>query len=301
MANEVIPFNKLAVDVTAANVQITGLEELKSAVRLHMKELTEFPVQEETYKGAKAYSAEGNKLIKKIHEVRMKTKSKVLGNYEAIDADLLDFENELKGNVKNLSGRIKDYDDEKKQLKLEAVQSEIRKLADAGNVDAELITLDKRWLNKTYSWTEMQEEIGQQITVLQEKMSQLAANTKTVDILAKALDLESDGFKAMLNGGSSIESVQIAMENAVEARKMELKVKQEQQEVERQKHEQEVADAVSVGDKLVNSDTGEVVDPLQEPVSNYQYTFFGLTSEQKAYMDSQFSEWGVVYNVKEVF
>lgn len=300
---EIMHLDNLDIKVTPANVELVGLEPLMEFARKRMDEIRSFPVQEETYKGAKSFKAEQNKASKIVHEFRMDMKKQVMGNFQEIDDYMLSIEKELKSGGDEIGSRLTEYDDSKKQEKMQMVQSEIEKIATAHNIPAVKIEVNKSWLNKTYSWPKMLEEIEAQAIKLETEQKVMLANIENIEMYAKMIDIEPAGFVAMLETNDA-PTVRNAMDNAVQARQLQLEAKKAKQEEARRVHEEAVANAQTVGDKKVNVETGEVVEEWQEPTSTYQYTFTNMTRDQKEWLDEQlatvFDSRDIKFSSKEV-
>lgn len=304
MANEVIETNEenliLGMKMTPANVDVVGLDEMIETTQRKLDDLEALLIDENTEKYARAERAKLNKLKTALKDERIAMGKAIKGNWEESEAKIKAIEAAIESVSSTLGDGINSLSEKRKNGKRAMILGEINKISEVQNAAPDVIEFNEKWLNATFNWNEMLEQINEQFTDYHKRQTELATAIKTIEMYAKAMDIDSVGFIAMLNNGGSIESVQVAIDNAVEVRKIEEQAKKDKQEAEKKKREEEVANAKQVGEVLVNQDTGEVVDPFQEPTADFQYTFKALTADQKNYLDNQFTKWGIEFAAKEV-
>ncbi|MFP7243114.1 DUF1351 domain-containing protein [Pediococcus pentosaceus] len=289
----------LKVETIPAQVKMPGLKELVKQVENEVAKNEEFLVVPETYAAAKKLRADLNKGAEKIKRTRIDTEKILLGDWPE-QAELMKYAEKLeKGFSKKLGDQINAVDEAKRQKKLEMVNHEIQVIADEVGVTAEKIELDEHWLNKTYQWPKMQEEIRVQAEAIRTQMELLAAREQQLIDYAKRVEVEPDGFIAMLHKGISFTEVKDNMDVAVETRRLRQEAQKEAQEAAKRKHDEEVANAKKVGDKLINEETGEVIKPLEPAKKNFLFKL-RMTDEEAIRMIEYLKKFNMYVAHKEV-
>lgn len=297
---EKFELEKLDAKVQPAVVSVPNLTETVEQAKAVLKQYEDFPVVEETEKQAKAARAELNKAKKTVADIRKNTEKQLLGNWPEIKDQLKSVEETTDETAKMIGGQLKNLDDEKKQSKLRMVQKEINKICMESNVDEKKIELDQRWLNKTYPWGDMQNEINKQIEAIKTEEELLAMQITSVEEYAKTLDLEAEGYVAMLTQGLSLPAVKSTMENAKKRRELEHQARKDREKNEREQQQEAVQKAKRVGNHLVDETSGEIVEPVKEHMADYRYEMKQLTDKQKHFLDMQFKKWGINFTSKEL-
>ena len=291
---------KLDAQVQPAVVSVPNLTEMVAQARAVLKQYEDFPVVEETEKQAKAARTELNKAKKTVADIRKDAEKQLVGNWPEVKDQLKSVEDSADATAKMIGGQLKELDEEKKQSKLKMVQAEINKICETYNIDPEQIEFDQRWLNKTYPWGDMQNELQQQAEKIQTAMALQAMQADAIKTMAETYGLEPDGYVAMINNGTPLPQVKQTVENTIKARELQAQAKKERAERERAAQEAAIKNATRVGDKLVDADSGEVVEPVKEHVADYRYEIKHLTDAQKQFLDKQFTKWHIEFKSTEL-
>ncbi|WP_419154119.1 DUF1351 domain-containing protein [Weissella viridescens] len=290
----------LDAQVQPAVVSVPNLTETVAQAKAVLKQYEDFPVVEETEKQAKAARAELNKAKKTVADIRKDAEKQLVGNWPEVKEQLKSVEDSADATAKMIGGQLKELDEEKKQSKLKMVQAEINKVCETYNVDPEQIEFDQRWLNKTYPWGDMQKELQQQAEKIQTAMALQAMQADAIKTMAETYGLEPDGYVAMINNGTSLAQVKEIVENTIKARELKAQAKKERAERERVAQEEAIKNATRVGDKMVDADSGEIVEPVKEHVADYRYEMKHLTDAQKQFLDKQFAKWHIEFESTEL-
>ncbi|MHA7611564.1 DUF1351 domain-containing protein [Weissella viridescens] len=291
---------KLDAQVQPAVVSVPNLTEMVAQAKAVLKQYEDFPVVEETEKQAKAARAELNKAKKTVADIRKDAEKQLVGNWPEVKDQLKSVEDSADATAKMIGGQLKELDEEKKQSKLKMVQAEINKICETYNIDPEQIEFDQRWLNKTYPWGDMQNELQQQAEKIQTAMALQAMQADAIKTMAETYGLEPDGYVAMINNGTPLPQVKQTVENTIKARELQAQAKKERAERERVAQEAAIKNATRVGDKMVDADSGEVVEPVKEHVADYRYEIKHLTDAQKQFLDKQFTKWHIEFKSTEL-
>lgn len=291
---------KLDAQVQPAVVSVPNLTEMVAQAKAVLKQYEDFPVVEETEKQAKAARAELNKAKKTVADIRKDAEKQLVGNWPDVKEQLKSVEDSADATAKMIGGQLKELDEEKKQSKLKMVQAEINKICETYNIDSEQIEFDQRWLNKTYPWGDMQNELQQQAEKIKTAMALQAVQADAIKTMAETYGLEPDGYVAMINNGTPLAQVKQTVDNTIKARELQAQAKKERAERERVAQEAAIKNATRVGDKLVDADSGEVVEPVKEHVADYRYEIKHLTDAQKQFLDKQFTKWHIEFKSTEL-
>lgn len=291
---------KLDAQVQPAVVSVPNLTEMVAQAKAVLKQYEDFPVVEETEKQAKAARTELNKAKKTVADIRKDAEKQLVGNWPDVKEQLKSVEDSADATAKMIGGQLKELDEEKKQSKLKMVQAEINKICETYNIDPEQIEFDQRWLNKTYPWGDMQNELQQQAEKIKTAMALQAMQADAIKTMAETYGLEPDGYVAMINNGTPLAQVKQTVDNTIKARELQAQAKKERAERERVAQEAAIKNATRVGDKLVDADSGEVVEPVKEHVADYRYEIKHLTDAQKQFLDKQFTKWHIEFKSTEL-
>lgn len=291
---------KLDAQVQPAVVSVPNLTEMVAQAKAVLKQYEDFPVVEETEKQAKAARTELNKAKKTVADIRKDAEKQLVGNWPDVKEQLKSVEDSADATAKMIGGQLKELDEEKKQSKLKMVQAEINKICETYNIDPEQIEFDQRWLNKTYPWGDMQNELQQQAEKIQTAMELQAMQADAIKTMAETYGLEPDGYVAMINNGTPLAQVKQTVDNTIKARELQAQAKKERAERERVAQEEAIKNATRVGDKMVDTDSGEIVEPVKEHVADYRYEIKHLTDAQKQFLDKQFTKWHIEFKSTEL-
>ena len=301
-ANE-IELSELKPNVVPAQVDLPDIDDIVANVDGMLETYRNTPVSATTEKQAKQARADLNKTVKQISDVRKQIEKQIAGNWPEFKAKLMQIEKAGKEVADMIGVQLKELDEKVRQDKLQVIQGEIANIAQEYGLDPNKIIVDNKWLNKTAKWTETEQGIRQQFDMLKQQEEFKKLQIQQIEQYAKELEMNPDalgGYVSQLDF-KPLEAVKSTMLH--DKKLAEAKFEQQRAEAQaafeaQQKREQE---AQKVGDKLVDRDTGEIVEPAKPITSNWQYNLIGLTPEQKAFVDSQFNAWGVNYTVKQTF
>ena len=98
----------------------------------------------------------------------------------------------------------------------------------------------------------------------------------------------------------SLDEVKAAMNRDVQRAKAKFEVQKAKEQAEYEARKKRAEEAMKVGERLVDKNTGEIVEPAGPRLRNWQYTFDELTDDQKQFLDKTFTEWGISFSAYEV-
>jgi len=270
MTNEVtVNALDFSVDFKETEINVAHKEQFESAVKAYAKKYEEWTVSAETLQDAKDVRAEMNKANKLMDEKRKEIKKQ-------LNKPLTEFEDWIKAQKEEIQRVIDPIDKGIKELEAMEQEERRKKLMDeiaeiAPNYDVEVdeITINPSWSNKTYFTTKgklnkkaLNEIVGEMKAVKAEK-DQLEANKTLIANYAKAVGQEPESWVVQIENGATPQELMKQIDQAIKAKNERLEQEQKQKEYE------EAIAGIEVGNKVVDEETGEIVNtvdlPFEEP------------------------------------
>lgn len=300
MSNDLV---EVSIDATPANINAVNLSQLKSATLETVNKYKSFPVAEQTEKGAKEIRKELNSLLQSVKRQRIDTEKELLGNWPEVKDQMVELEKIIKDGADLIGDQLKELDETRKENKRQTINKEITKISEAYPLVHEKIVFDERWLNKSYSWPQMLEDINHQFENISERISQAIELEKLrsneIKNYAEKLNVEADGYIHLLEA-MDVEAVKQKMDFDVSAANAAIQAKHEEVERQRQEQQTKVDQATQVGDKLIDSDTGEVVEHQEiKQFANFNFRVSHITAEEFVIIQRGFEKMGIDYSYKE--
>lgn len=291
----------LDVKVTPAQVVVPNLDDVVAHVDDMLASYEATPVNAKTQKEAKAVRADLNKAIKRISDVRKDTKKRVVGNWNEIEQKMMQVEKAGKSVSDNLGQQLKALDDKAKADREETIKREMAKIANEYGVDSAKILIEPKWLNKSASWNDTASAIRRQCAALKQFAAIRELQVKEIEHHAEVLGIHPEGVGGYVGqlDVKDLDEIKANMSHDVQIAKARFAAKRAQEEVANKQAKEREKQAAKVGSKLVDQNTGEVLQPVGEVKHDYQYTFKGLTEKQKNYMEYTFNQWNVSFSVQE--
>ncbi|MCL5458053.1 DUF1351 domain-containing protein [Loigolactobacillus coryniformis] len=264
MANEVTAIlPQFTVKYTPAPIEITNEAQLKQAITDYASKYKGLVVTEDTFAEAKSVRAEMRKVVTELDENRRKIKR---GYNKPLD----DFEvriNELKATVKQvitpIDTAVKELEERQRQQRLLNVQALIDEMAPNYGVTAADVEVNPEWLNKSISHKKIVDGVAGTMTAIKAERDRIATEELSVRKYAEANGQQSEGWVTQVSAGVELVEIFKRIDQAVirqkEASEQERKAAEAAAAVEKLKQKQ-------VGNKTVDTETGEVVDAVPELV-----------------------------------
>ncbi|MBW4803772.1 DUF1351 domain-containing protein [Loigolactobacillus coryniformis] len=264
MANEVTAIlPQFTVKYTPVPIEITNEAQLKQAITDYASKYKGLVVTEDTFAEAKSVRAEMRKVVTELDENRRKIKR---GYNKPLD----DFEvriNELKATVKQvitpIDTAVKELEERQRQQRLLNVQALIDEMAPNYGVTAADVEVNPEWLNKSISHKKIVDGVAGTMTAIKAERDRIATEELSVRKYAEANGQQSEGWVTQVSAGVELVEIFKRIDQAVirqkEASEQERKAAEAAAAVEKLKQKQ-------VGNKTVDTETGEVVDAVPELV-----------------------------------
>lgn len=212
-------------------------------------------VTEDTLKEAKSSRTELNKYAKALDRKRIDKKKEYMKPVEDFEKEVKGYVSTIKKQVSMLDEGIQYFKDKQLEERKAKVQEMIKEVSEANAVDSETVEIQKQWLLKSATKgkvmaeiveaVQKQKRINKDVEMITEYCAKL--NLPTTRYVETARDF--DYWEAKRLADTDYEELQ-ARKEAERAAKL-AKVAQEKEKI------------VEVGEKQIDSETGEVVKELQ--------------------------------------
>lgn len=255
MTNELLTLEQVDIAYTPATLQIKNKDVLDQAIEAFISKYEGIVVTEETLKDAKDSKAKVNALKKALEDKRKEQK-------RIYNEPLNKFEKEIKANVEKLdqvfqsiNEGVKFFEEQKREERKKEIEAKIAEISELNGVDPQTVEFRKSWLNATPSMAKKTEEIVEAV----QKQKRINKDVQAIQEYCLKLNLPATRYIEIARDFDYWEAkkaVDADHEHLMQQKEAERVAKRV--EVERQKEQ-----LVEVGDKQVDSETGEVVRELQ--------------------------------------
>lgn len=255
MTNELVTLEQVDIAYTPATLQIKNKDVLDQAIEAFISKYEGIVVTEETLKDAKDSKAKVNALKKALEDKRKEQK-------RLYNEPLNKFEKEIKANVEKLdqvyqsiNEGVKFFEEQKREERKKEIEAKIAEISELNGVDPQAVEFRKSWLNATPSMAKKTEEIVEAV----QKQKRINKDVQAIQEYCLKLNLPATRYIEIARDFDYWEAkkaVDADHEHLMQQKEAERAAKQA--EVERQKEQ-----LVEVGDKQVDSETGEVVQEFQ--------------------------------------
>ena len=290
-------------NVKPALVEVPGIDDLDKYVDGMLETYKKTPVSPETLAQAKQARTDLNMAYKGLGDTRKKIASQVAGNWPETETRIKEIEKKIqKVSDETLKPQIDDVIEAEKQSRKRLILSEIEKIASEYGMPAENIVFDDKWLNKTAKWNETDNAVRSQFDVLKQQAELFELQAQQITSHAEQLGIDPVGVSGYIGQlkFKSLDEVKAAMDRDVQQAKAKFEVQKAKERAEYEARKKRAEEAMKVGERLVDKDTGEIVEPAGPQLRNWQYTFNELTDEQKQFLDKTFNEWDISFSAYEV-
>lgn len=255
MTNKLVTLEQVDIAYTPATLKIENKDVLDQAIEAFISKYEGIVVTEETLKDAKDSKAKVNALKKALEDKRKEQK-------RIYNEPLNKFEKEIKANVEKLdqvyqsiNEGVKFFEEQKREERKKEIEAKIAEISELNGVDPQTVEFRKSWLNATPSMAKKTEEIVEAV----QKQKRINKDVQAIQEYCLKLNLPATRYIEIARDFDYWEAkkaVDADHEHLMQQKEAERAAKQA--EVERQKEQ-----LVEVGDKQVDSETGEVVQEFQ--------------------------------------
>lgn len=291
--NEVSVTN-FGVKFTPASLAIQNYDAMVEQTKAIAAKYDNLMITERTLKAAKQSRADLRKFRMAIEDKRKEVRREYAKPYN----DFKDRVDALTGIIDDaiapIDQGVKELDERKRQERENKVKEEIAEVAKSRGLLPNEIKLNPTWLNKSISGIERTRQIADIADYVKKQKNQRKSYREAVTRYAQALDLDAGGWLGMVDQGVEMTDVMARMDAYAEQQKQEAAAEKQRQEA------QAAIDALhqqKVGDQLVDTETGEVVDAGPEKYS-YLIEVSDITLDKMHALQAYMTENGLSWAVK---
>lgn len=265
---------QVGVSYTPSEITINNEEHLDKSVNQLVTLYGSYIFNDDNIPEAKDAKKTLNKIKKILEDQRKDVKRKY-------NETLVQFENRIKLYVEKIDQvkddidvGIKDFDEREKRKREEVLQATIAEMLSNYEVTVEEIEIDPSWTNKT-NFTKKGEVNSKTVKLIADKMGfaalekrRIEGDKKTVKTFATMNGLEPYAWENLIIQGHSVNDVLDKMEEASEQKKRDEEEKARKVAADREYQEAmeklESEDQQTIGEKIIDQETGEIVDETNE-------------------------------------
>lgn len=257
MENELsnIKVEDYSVKFVPAVIKINGIEKLASLIDSNISKYQNLAVTADNVKDAKKIKANLNKLRKALDGKRLEIKKANAQPYLNIEKQIKDIENSINEVVEPISNAVKELDDQEKEARREWVNSLIKEMAAARDIEPSEVEFNPLWLRKSMSKIAIEKDLYDVMKQIITAHKAIETNVELVKQLCEAKNIEPDAFVVQAKNGQPADELMNSIQQAEKAREFRLNAKKARDRVIASKQ-------VKVADKVIDKDTGEVVSSI---------------------------------------
>ena len=260
---EIINFEGNPIQVTPAQVDAdVVLKSLEDEVSKEEEHLQNLIVTKETKKAVKESKAKANKLRKNISRFRIDANNYVLKPLGEFNERSKSLEKRLDSLTNGLKVKLNDLEETEKKERHEYHLKQIDQIGEEYDLTHEVITYNPKWDNKTFSESEFKEAVRTQFDIVYKERQQRQEDIKALKVAVDGYSkpaMTEGAYLTMLSKGMPLSAVLSQLDK--DHRELQ-EIAKKQAETRKKEQEQEVIK----DNKVINKDTGEVVDEVRSGV-----------------------------------
>ncbi|MBZ5940812.1 DUF1351 domain-containing protein [Weissella cibaria] len=283
--------NELVVkpaNVTPAIVEVPGVDELEQYVDGMLATYKKTPVSAETLTQAKQARTDLNKAYKGLSETRRNIADKVAGNWPDTEKRLKEIEKKIQSvSDGTLKPQIDEVVEAEKQARKTLILSEIEKIATEYSLPAEKIQFDDKWLNKTAKWVDTEQAVRAQFENIKSDVQVRELQMSAIEAYAAELQMDPTGVAGYVGqlDYKSVDEVKATMNKDVKLAKARFAAERARAQADFDAKAKRAEQATKIGNKLVDKETGEIIEEPEALKRTYIIQLSDITDQQFAYVE----------------
>lgn len=254
---------QFTVEYKPAPIVITNETQLKQSITDYAAKYKNLVVTEDTLADTKTVRAEMRKVVAELDDNRKSIKRGYNQPLNEFEARINDLKATVKQVIIPIDEGIKELEERQRQHRLLNVRALIDEMAPNYGVTAADVEINPEWLNKSISHKKIVDGIAGTMTAIKAERDRITTEILSVRKYAEANGQQSEGWVSQVSSGVPLVEIFKRIDQAViqqkEAAEQERKAAEAAAAVEKLKQKQ-------VGNKTVDTETGEVVDAVPELV-----------------------------------
>lgn len=265
---------EVGVRYTPSEIIIENEDYLAKSVDNLVSLYSSFVFTDDNIPEAKAAKTSLNKVRKILDDQRKEVKKNYNEPLKSFESSIKSYVEKIDQVKNNIDVGIKDFDERERQKREEVLKTTIADMAPNYEILVEELEVDPSWANKT-NFTKKGEVNSKTIKVIADKMgfialekSRIEGDKKTVQTFADLNGLEPYAWENLIVQGHSVNDVLERMKQASEQKKRDEEERARQSAAEKEYQEAmaklEQEQQQTIGDKIIDQETGEVVEEIIE-------------------------------------
>lgn len=289
--NEVSVTN-FGVKFTPASLAIQNYDAMVEQTKAIAAKYDNLMITERTLKAAKQSRADLRKFRMAIEDKRKEVRREYVKPYDDFKDKVDALTKIIDQAIAPIDEGVKGLEERQRQEREKAVRQEIKTITESRGLEPKDIQYDSHWEKTSLSNIERTRQIAAAADFVKGQKEKHEADRNAIAHYAKALDVDAGGWLGLVDQGVEMTDVMARMDNYAEQQKQEAAAERQRQEA------QAAIDALhqqKVGDQMVDTETGEVVDAGPEKYS-YVIEVSATPDEMdalQAYLTSNGLSWAV--------
>lgn len=265
---------EVGVRYTPSEIIIENEDYLAKSVDNLVSLYSSFVFTDDNIPEAKAAKTFLNKVRKILDDQRKEVKKNYNEPLKSFESSIKSYVEKIDQVKNNIDVGIKDFDERERQKREEVLKTTITDMAPNYEILVEELEVDPSWTNKT-NFTKKGEVNSKTVKIIADKMGFIAlekrrieGDKKTVQTFADLNGLEPYAWENLIVQGHSVNDVLERMKQASEQKKRDEEERARQSAAEKEYQEAmaklEQEQQQTIGDKIIDQETGEVVEEIIE-------------------------------------
>lgn len=265
---------EVGVRYTPSEIIIENEDYLAKSVDNLVSLYSSFVFTDDNIPEAKAAKTSLNKVRKILDDQRKEVKKNYNEPLKSFESSIKSYVEKIDQVKNNIDVGIKDFDERERQKREEVLKTTIADMAPNYEILVEELEVDPSWANKT-NFTKKGEVNSKTVKIIADKMGFIAlekrrieGDKKTVQTFADLNGLEPYAWENLIVQGHSVNDVLERMKQASEQKKRDEEERARQSAAEKEYQEAmaklEQEQQQTIGDKIIDQETGEVVEEIIE-------------------------------------
>ena len=234
-------------------------DELEQSLSEKLKRYENYQVTVDSYSTDKKIRTELNKLKNALEDKRKAVKSGYIRPLDEFENKIKKLVNQIDDTIEPITNGIKEFDEKDRRDRHEQRYNHMAEIAQAADVDPNLIAWNSSWDNKTFNNSKFEENINHQIDHILNERQRFEENKVVIEDKAKALQLAPKTFVDSL----AYKDLPTILRDIDYAKEQVEQLKEETRKRNEAKVAADKADEIVKGDKVINKSTGEIKDEIR--------------------------------------
>lgn len=274
MTNDLTTQLEFKVDFKPSEITINNETKLKELVDVTISRYGSLVFTDDNIPEAKQAKADLNKVAKLLDDQRKAVKKEYSKPLKEFEMKINGYTNQIKLVSEGINESISTFEESEKAKRLDKLVSTIEEISPNYGIDSSELTINPSWLNKGNFTTKGElnkktlEEVTFQMKQIADANERIESEKAIIGNYAKAVGLEPESWVAQIENGLFASDLM----KQIDATVISKREREEQEEkdrlarIEYDKAMQELAEK-QVNDKIINPETGEIVDEIPSPLS----------------------------------